>query len=63
MGKGSFEDSAHAGPHHRGRAKAGNTGNLLARVFRAAPAPLPAAGGAATASERMLGGSPDCFSF
>ena len=48
MGKGGFKDSAHGGPHHSRRAEGGDTENLLARVFRAAPVPLQAAGGAAS---------------
>lgn len=54
MGKGGFKDSAHGGPHHRGRAEGGATENLLAPVFRAAPVPLQAAGEQPALSERLL---------
>ena len=54
MGKGSFKDSAHGGPHHRGRAEGGATENLLAPMFRAAPVPLQAAGEQPALSERLL---------
>lgn len=56
MGKGSFKDSAHGGPHHRAEAlRGGATENLLAPMFRAAPVPSEQLEGSSEAlSERLL---------